>query len=251
MSDKPLGRRVPTDFEHVAKYPLSALIADTGHELVVPPAGTEKSLGLPWWWKDHDQGDEGACVGFGDSAMMSITNHYQRLKTTGRAITYRYDCGWLYNEAQLVDEWDDTPPEEGTSVRAACQILRARGHRRVQNGITGPELTAHGISAYRWATTIDEVRAAIFGGLAVAIGINWYDNFDDPVVFNKERWIGRSDLGYIRGGHCVCLFRMSDRRQAFQLMNSWGPYYPPVWVPYTVLDRLIDEQGEIAVITDR
>ena len=249
MSEKPLGRRVPPDFEHVAKYPLSALIAT--NEVVVPPAGTEKSLGLPWWWQDHDQGDEGACEGFGNSAMMSITNHYQRLQNTGRAITYRYDCFWLYREAQLVDEWDDTPPGEGTSGRASCQILKARGHRRVQNGVSGAENLAHGISAYRWATTVDEVRAAIYSGLAVAIGINWYSNFDDPVIYNKERWIGRSSLGGIRGGHCVCLYRMSDRRQAFMLMNSWGSYYAPVWLPYTVLERLISEYGEVAVITNR
>lgn len=251
MSPKPLGRRTPTDFSHIGKYPLSALIADAGSELVVPPAGTEKSLGLPWWWRQHDQGNEGACVGFGDSAMMSITNHYQRLITTGKAMTYRYDCGWLYVQAQLVDEWNDTPPEEGTSVNAACKILKARGHRRVQNGVSGPENLAHGISAYRWATEIDEVRAAIAAGLAVSIGINWYSNFDKPVSFNGERWIGRSSLGSIRGGHCVCLYRMSDRREAFMLMNSWGAYYAPVWMPYAVLDRLIEEYGEVVVITDR
>jgi hypothetical protein len=252
MSPKPLGRRVPTDFDHVAAYPLSALIADPATALVVPPAGTEKSLGLPWWWRQHDQGDEGECVGFGESAMMSITNHYQRLKTTGRAITYRYDCSWLYAQAQLVDEWDDTPPGEGTSVNAGCKILHTRGHRRVQSGVSGPENLAHGISAYRWATTVDEVRAALFAGLAVSIGVNWYTNFDKPVLYSNERWIGRSSsLGSIRGGHCVCLYRMSDRREAFMLMNSWGPSYAPVWLPYTVLDRLIGEWGEVAVITDR
>lgn len=251
MSDRPLGRRTPPDFEHVARYPLSTLIADPAHALVVPPAGTEKSLGLPWWWKQHNQGNEGACVGFGNSAMSSITNHYQRLLNTGKDVTYRYDARWLYLEAQLIDEWDETPPEEGTSVRAGCEILRARGHRRVQSGVAGPENLAHGVSAYRWATTVDEVRAAIYSGLAVSIGVNWYSNFDSPVLFNNEWWIGRGNLGWVRGGHCVCLFRMSDRRQAFKVMNSWGGGYLPVWIPYATLYRLIGEYGEVAVITDR
>ena len=73
-----LGRRAPSDFEHVARYPLSSLIADPTHKLAIPPGDHELSLGLPWWWKSHDQGSEGACVGFGCSAMQSITNHRQR-----------------------------------------------------------------------------------------------------------------------------------------------------------------------------
>ena len=246
-----LGRRIPTNFEHVVRYPLSALIADPVHELVVPPAGTEKSLGLPWWWKQHDQGQEGACVGFGSSAMMSITNHYQRLKSTGADVTYRYASRWLYLESQLVDEWGETPPEEGTSVNASCQILKARGHRRVQRNVIGPEMIEHGISAYRWAQNIDEIRAAIYGGLAVSIGVNWYQDFDTPDSHNGEWWIGRGNLGSIRGGHCVCLYRMSDRRQAFMLMNSWGAVFPPVWLPYEVMTRLLSEYGEAAVVTDR
>jgi hypothetical protein len=44
---------------------------------------------------------------------------------------------------------------------------------------------------------------------------------------------------------------MSDRRGAFAFMNSWGPYYPPTWMPYSLMDRLIDEDGEAVVITDR
>lgn len=257
MSEKPLGRRVPPDFEHVAKYPLSALLADPAHELAIPPAGTEKSLGLPWWWKQHDQGFEGSCVGFGSSAMMSITNHAQRLKTTGQDITYRYDARWLYQEAQHVDEWGDTPPEEGTSVRASCEILDTRGHRRVQRGVSGLENLSHGISAYRWGEGFDELRAAIYAGLAVSFGINWYSNFDNPKLVSPrtgmtpEYWIGTGNIGSIRGGHCVCIFRMSDYRQAFRLMNSWGAAYPPVWISYTLVDRLLSEYGEAAVITDR
>jgi hypothetical protein len=225
------------------------LISDPAHVLTVPPSGVEKSLGLPWWWAQHDQGQEGACVGFGCSAMTSITNHRQRLLVTGKNLTYRYASRWLYLEAQLIDEWGETPPEEGTSVRAGAEILRARGHRRVQSGVAGAESAAHGVSAYRWAQTYDEVRAAIYGDLAVAIGINWYSSFDSPYIVDNERWI--SIGGGIRGGHCVCLYRMSDRRQAFRIMNSWGPHYPPVWLSYADLDRLIDEWGEVVVITDR
>lgn len=40
----------------------------------------------------------------------------------------------------------------------------------------------------------------------IVIGINWYSNFDDPVLdSNGHYWIGQGKLGSIRGGHCVCL----------------------------------------------
>lgn len=252
MGDHLLGRRIPPDFEHVARYPLQALIEDPAEVFAIPPEGVEKNLGLPWWWKQHDQGVEGSCVGFGCSAMTSITNHRQRLLQTRKDVTYRYASRWLYLEAQLVDEWGDTPPGEGTSVRAGCEILQTRGHRRVQGGVEGPESPTHGISAYRWATTHDEIRAAIYGDCAVAIGVNWYTAADNPELYNKERWILRGNAwGPIRGGHCICLYRMSDRRQAFAAMNSWNGSYPPVWIPYVAMNRLLGEQGEACVVTDR
>ena len=188
-------------------------------------------------------------MGFGCSAMMSITNHYQRLQATGRDITFRYAARWLYNEAQLVDEWPETPPEEGTSVRAGCDILRDRGHRRVQNGVAGLENLVNGIAANRWATTVDEMRAAIYSGVACAIGVNWYSKMDTPYLRDGEWWINVG--GYIRGGHCLSVFRMSDRRQAFRLMNSWGSAFPPSWISYDDMQRLISEAGEATVITDR
>lgn len=245
-----LGRRTPTDWRHTEGYPLRTLIEDPAHALVVPPDGTERGLGLPTYWNLWDQGSEGACVGFGSSAMMGITNTLQS-RTSGAGQTYRYAPRWLYSEAQLVDEWGDTPPAQGTSVRASCDVLRTQGHRRVRYGVTQPVDLAHGIQSNRWALTTDEIRAAIYAGLAVSIGVNWYSNFDSPVIVNNERWIGQGSLGGIRGGHCVCIYRMSDRRQAFRFMNSWGSGYPPVWLPYDVMQRLLGEDGEATVITDR
>jgi len=249
MSDFPLGRREPSSFEHVERYPVLPLFA--ANQLQGPPPNSEKALGLPWWWKDHDQGQEGSCVGFGCSAMMSITNRYQRLNATGKDMTYRYSAPWLYNQAQLVDEWDDTPPEEGTSVKAACDVLRLQGHRRIQpGGVSEPNLIA-GIKEVRWATTVDEIRGAIYNGLAVAIGVVWYSSFDKPALVDGIRWIGKgTNLGWVRGGHCVCLFRYSDKLEGFRFMNSWGAAYPATWITYDAMQRLIDEYGEAALITD-
>ena len=41
----------------------------------------------------------------------------------------------------------------------------------------------------------------------VAIGVNWYEDFDSPVQKGSRSWIGldSKQLGKVRGGHCVCL----------------------------------------------
>src|SRR5262245_61996914 len=108
---KPLGRRPPPDFEHVEKYPLTALPG-------TPPTGVPVVLGVNWytdfdnpekdskgnywiakngitgtvrgghcvclkthaltdryaWYVFYDQSAEGACVGFGSSRMMTLLN---------------------------------------------------------------------------------------------------------------------------------------------------------------------------------
>ena len=245
-----LGRREPPDFNHVEKYPLRALIEDDSYKLSIPPTGVERSLGLPWWWKHHDQDPRNACVGFGLSAERSITNHLQRKKETGSDVTYRYDADWLYDEALKIDEWPGED-DEGTSLRAGYNVL-LRGHRRIQRGVSGPVVLAHGVSTYRWARSIDEIRAAIYSGLAVAVGTNWYYSMMAPFSQNGEYWIDiRSPGDRNAGGHCYCLFRMSDRRQAFCIMNSWGSSWPPSWISYSTLNRLLNEHGEAAVVTDR
>ena len=68
---------------------------------------------------------------------------------------------------------------------------------------------SQGISAYRWAQTVDEVHG----------------------VLGNEK---------------------ADQLGAVPVLNSWGDDYPErVWMPDDVLDRLMKEQGEIAIPTDR
>ena len=249
-----LGRKVPTDFEHVEKYPLSAVL-DTATATKVP-----FSIGINWysdfdnpvqyefttlagtttkrwvvakngirgsirgghcvcikpgsrsdpleWWDFYDQGMEGACVGFGTSRMMSLLNRK------------RYNARWLWDMAKATDEWPETNPgdDDGTSVRAALDILLKKGHvvwGDSMNNLTWqqrdslPSAIAEGLNAYRWTTSIDEMRSVLSSPL-------------------------------------------NDRMQAFPFLNSWGRDYPHiVWMPYSVLDRLIREDGEVAIVTDR
>lgn len=244
---KGLGRRAPQDWTHVDKYGLTAATVPGpptpiaiginwysnfdnptekwsgirkeywigqgdlgsirgGHCVCVKPSTLSDRL--TWYWF-YDQGHEGACVGFGSSRMMTLLNRK------------RYFARWLWDIAKLNDGWDDTNPgdDNGTSVRAAMDVLRTQGHIKwqasydlIDNFKDRDKLQPvpdEGISANRWATSVDEMRAVL----------------SSP---------------------------SNDKRQAFQILNSWGRDYPhSVWIPYETMQRLLDEDGEAALVTDK
>jgi hypothetical protein len=200
MSDgaRPLGRRPPTDDKHIQQYGLTLQTVPVkptpvvlginwysafddpepingkywigrgqdwgsirgGHAICVKPASIVDTAG---WYTYYDQGNEGSCVGFSSSRMMSLLNRK------------RYDAEWLYHEAQRLDEW---PGEDydGTSVRAGMDVLRTEGHRRKLGPFTLPVEAGNGISANYWATNVVEVLACLHddvNGDAVTLVNSW------------------------------------------------------------------------------
>jgi hypothetical protein len=132
-------------------------------------------------------------VGFGWSRAMSLLNRK------------RYDARWLYHQAQDVDEYADTPPAEGTSVRAGGNVLAKQGHVPMSRGRDQALSPNDGIAVYRWARNVDDV-----------------------------------------------LQTLGTTADHVTLLNSWGKSYPHrVRLPATVLDRLLQEDGELAIPTDR
>jgi len=166
----------------------------------------------------------------------------------------RHDPLWRWDRAKECDEWPDTNPgdNEGTSVRAAMDVLRTVGHVCVFRGKGKRPSLTEGILENRWATIVDEVRTVLTGGVPVVLGIKWYTNFGAPVRKQINWWVGDGDLGTIRGGHAMCVTRASDELQAVGFVNNWGKRYPRmVHIPYPVLGRLLREDGEATMVTDR
>lgn len=254
FSDKGLGRRIPKDWSHVLKMSIS----DLNRPVV---KNVEKQLILPTWVAEgkHDQTSYNACTGFGTSLMLAMINE-QQCRDNGQMQNYiHYDPFWLWDEAKKADEFPETRPgdNEGSTVHAACSVIQTQGHVLWKDELTphddeGVVTQSFGISAYRWAKTIDEIRTAISENTPLAIGIGWYNNFNTPILKNGEYFIGEGDLGILDGGHCLLLGAASDKKQAFGLTNSWGLAYPStVWISYKTMQRLINEQGEFALVTDK
>jgi hypothetical protein len=247
--DPRLGRFIPDDWGHVEKYPLAALAEEerpTKVPVVIgvnwyvefdnPKAGSgsddhfvarggARSLtqvrgghcvclepgGEPdpdEWWDFYDQGHEGACVGFGWSRCVSLLNKEL------------YVARWLWDRGKESDEWPETNPcdDNGTSVRAAGDVLSGPGHVEWQDGYADDDCNkrktytpdaGNGIMRFRWAQSVEEVHA---------------------VLANEK----------------------GDQLGAVCFLNSWGRSYPHrTWMPDDVLDRLMKEQGEVAIPTDR
>jgi hypothetical protein len=210
-----LGRLKPPDFSHVEKHPLRALgdaaptdvpvvigthwytdfdtprqlpdgswhlpsatdIKGTvrgGHCTCLAPAGAVHLLQQAWW-VFYNQGQEGACDGFGHA-------HAQTILHDGQL----FDGFWLYDEARKLE--GTYPQGEGTLNRTVCEVLQKIGIRE-QTGEAVCVRDAPGdgppdqkISAYRWATTAEEVCTALArsGAEAVPLLNSWGEDY--PMV---------------------------------------------------------------------
>lgn len=237
-----LGRRV-----HEGRVPFGRFGAMTT-AMMIPAFTVNKRLELPHQYiSKYDQGAEGSCVGFAWSWAMSILN--KRF----------YAARKLYLETQFVDPWSDTPPQEGTSVISAAEVLQKQGHWRFARGITWPLAISEGISQFRVARTVDEIRSAIYLDVPAVAGIDWMSDYDSPQWIDigkggKRWWIGLDPdrLGTLRGGHAICLFGARDDIEAFVLVNNWGVNYPIVHLPYKTMEkRILNAGADVIIPTDR
>jgi len=213
----------------------------------------------------YNQGQEGACVGFGNSRAITIhkaahpmaTPTVEQVEAGARAAFFQDDLGghikgkwtfdtipeggrenyremvravlgaalaageveffdafWLYDEARRLE--GTYPSGEGASVKAGAEVLLEKGHRLQTGqqvctrdaGDAAPSLI-DGIKTIRWATTVEEVLAAL-----------------------------------ARPG-----------AQAIPFENSWGLAYPSaetsvVWMPVATFAQLLAEGGEAGVYVE-
>lgn len=233
-----LGRLKPPDWQHVEKYPLTALAADQR------PAHVPVSIGVNWYTAfdspieqpdgsyrlpDVAKGEQlgtvrgGHCVCLRPPALSDPDGCWQRYNQGqegacegfGHARVFSllygglFDAFWLYDDARRAE--GTFPSGEGSTNRAVLQALVKWGvHTSHDPSQRDPWRTnAPGrfpiVKTYRWATTATDVLAVLGATAGDAI-----------------------------------------------LLNSWGTEYPrQVLLPGATLDRLLREEGEADVITEK
>ena len=145
----------------------------------------------------RDQGEEGACVGFG-----WVNWHNCKPKGWMNQVDDEYAFG-LYHRAQELDPWPGTD-YEGTSVRAGAKVVLERSL----------------LDTYLWARSLAELDAWLLTRGPLVVASNWYNSMDrlDSGAFSHV------DIASgVRGGHCYLVYGKTGDVYHFQ--NSWGDGY--------------------------
>lgn len=159
-----------------------------------------------------DQGQEGACVGFGWTKELALAPFPVRFPDVAAANSFARNR--VYKPAQLIDEWPGTD-YEGTSVLAGAKIVAGMGH----------------LAEYRWALTVEDVLRTLSNHGPVVVGINWYE----AMYYTLPGGLVQVD-GPVVGGHCIVLNglwlnrRIKEqgwlrRWEVIEWTNSWSPSY--------------------------
>lgn len=191
----------------------------------------------------NDQGQEGACVGFGFS---------HELSATPDAVPTNYTIAMsIYNRAKVLDQWPGTD-YSGTSVLAGAKAVT-----ELKNNV-GESY----IGSYRWAFGLRDLVLAVGHVAPVVIGVNWYEGMFEP---DANNYIHKS--GALSGGHCTLILGVVvvlldgvtepttlaqiDLDKSYAIIhNSWGKSWGVngrCKISFRDLSGLLDEQGEACV----
>ena len=169
-----------------------------------------------------DQGQEGACTGFG---LAAVINHFNRERKRDYAVSTRM----LYEMARKFDEW---PGEkyEGSSCRGAIKGWYAMGVCREKDWAYDPnkrgELTVDRAKAarentlgayYRVQPKVSDFHAALNETAALFVSAKVHTGWRPGSCKNGRIPYPRKELG----GHAFAIVGYNE--DGFWVQNSWGP----------------------------
>jgi hypothetical protein len=173
-----------------------------------------------------DQKAEGACVGF-------AWVHEFAARPKIHSLVTNTDARGVYQAAQLIDVWPETPPEEGTSVLAGAKTMKERGY----------------LGEYRWCFSLQDLRLTVGYLGPVVLGVWWWTQMMEP---DSEGYI--RVRGQREGGHAILCNGYSITKHRFKLTNSWGSGWGiggECYVTDADMAILLEDDGEACVPTVR
>lgn len=178
------------------------------------------------WGGSLDQGDLGSCTG---NALATARNTSPIRKS--RRLLNESDAVSVYARATHIDPFDGyyPPDDTGSSGLAACKAA----------------MEYQFISGYTHAFGFDHVLAALVLS-PVMIGVNWYE---DMFTLGPKGFAWPT--GALVGGHEFTLVKLNMEYRYVECVNSWGNYWGPLngrfRLAFSVLDRLLSEDGDAIV----
>jgi hypothetical protein len=199
--------RIPSVDERDLRFRMSAPKTDVTRRFWISP-------GDVW-----DQGQTSQCVAYS-------TNRYLITYPVVNKPILPHEG--FYEACQDVDEWPGSD-YDGTSVRAAFKVLKARGQ----------------VTSYGWADEAEMVIRHVLSIGPVVMGTDWTDDMVEP---DSEGYI--SPTGQNIGGHAWLLVgadrnrvhKKTGARGAIRKLGSWGSGWAQkgrAWMTFDDLQKLI------------
>jgi hypothetical protein len=207
QSQPRLGR-IPAIDERDRRFRMAAPRTDVTRRYWISP-------GAAW-----DQGNTSQCVSYASNRWLVTYPVVNKMPMSWSA---------FYTECQRNDEWPGEEPDyEGTSVRAAFKVLKARGH----------------VTSYGWADEAEMVIRQVLAVGPVVMGTDWTNSMFDP---DAEGYIWPK--APIVGGHAWLILGVNRNRLnpdgtkgAVRMLNSWGELWGQkgrAWLTFDALQSLI------------
>lgn len=174
-----------------------------------------------------DQGEEGACVGFGVTGEAMASPARWKPISTAQRFSGNEVAFHVYRKAKEVDEWEGVD-YEGTSVRAGMLVGRDYGWW----------------TGFRWAFNMTELRAGLEEGPVVA-GVEWREGMYEP---KGDKLLVTGD---VVGGHCILITGYKAFSKSYRVRNSWGREWGVRGTAYIAtadLDRILFQAGGEAAV---
>lgn len=205
----------------------------------------------------QNQGKQGSCVAW--SSVYAARTIVEAASTGQAGNSTAYSPAFVYNQIGLEDcqgsyiqkamefmtnkgvvAYNDFPYDENDCTRGASQALWNEASQNKMHGFTrltdGEDVNGINIRALKEHLAKDA---------PVVIGMMVGGSFMQGMM-GQEMWNptneDRSQMGF--GGHAMCVIGYDDRKQAFQIMNSWGPEWGKngvAWVRYADFKEFVRE----------